>query len=104
MKQVEAASVQRLPRITGVTDGQQIADGAAMPKPATVIWATGYRPGFDWIAGLALDEHGLPVTRRGAVENMPGLYFVGMPVPVCADLGAARRGRAGCGICGGSGY
>jgi putative flavoprotein involved in K+ transport len=79
MKQVEAAGVQRLPRITGVTDGQPIADGAAVPRPATVIWATGYRPGLDWIAGLPLDEHGLPVTRRGVVESMPGLFFVGMP-------------------------
>ena len=49
MKQVEAAGVQRLPRIAGVADG------------------------------LPLDEHGLPVTRRGVVENMPGLSFVGMP-------------------------
>lgn len=72
-------SVQRLPRITGVTDGQPTADGAAVPRPATVIWATGYRPGLDWIAGLPLDEQGLPVTRRGAVESMPGLFFVGMP-------------------------
>jgi putative flavoprotein involved in K+ transport len=79
MKQVEAAGVQRLPRITGVTDGQPTADGAAVPRPATVIWATGYRPGLDWIAGLPLDENGLPVTRRGTVESMPGLFFVGMP-------------------------
>jgi putative flavoprotein involved in K+ transport len=79
MEQVEAAGVQRLPRITGVTDGRPIADGAAVPRPATVIWATGYRPGLDWIADLPLDEHGLPVTRRGAVESMPGLFFVGMP-------------------------
>lgn len=33
----------------------------------------------DWIAGLPLDEYGLPLTRRGAVESMPGLSFVGMP-------------------------
>ena len=79
MEQVEAAGVQRLPRITGVADGQPIEDGAAVPRPATVIWATGYRPSLDWIAGLPLDEHGLPVTRRGAVESMPGLFFVEMP-------------------------
>lgn len=79
MKQVEAAGVQRLPRITGVTDGLPIADGGDVLRPATVIWATGYRPGLDWIAGLPLDEHGLPVTQRGAVESMPGLFFVGMP-------------------------
>ncbi|MBX3310511.1 MAG: hypothetical protein KF739_08775 [Cryobacterium sp.] len=71
--------MQGLPRISRVTDGRPIADGAAVPRPATVIWATGYRPGLDWIAGLPLDEYGLPVTCRGAVESMPGLFFVGMP-------------------------
>ena len=79
MKQVEAAGVRRLPRIAGVTDGLPIADGADVPRPATVIWATGYRPGLDWIASLPLDEYGLPVTRRGVVENMPGLFFIRMP-------------------------
>ena len=79
MKQVEAVGVRRLPRIAGVTDGLPIADGADVPRPATVVWATGYRPGLDGIAGLPLDEYGVPVTRRGAVESMPGLFFVGMP-------------------------
>ena len=79
MKQVEAAGGQRLPRIAGVANSLPIAAGAAVPRPATVIWATGYRPGLDWIAGLPLDEHGMPVTRRGVVESMPGLFFVGMP-------------------------
>ena len=79
MKQVEAAGVRRLPRIAGVANGLPIAAGADVPRPATVIWATGYRPGLDWIAGLPLDEYVVPVTRRGAVESMPWLFFVGMP-------------------------
>ena len=95
MKQVEAAGGQRLPRIAGVANGLPIEDGADVRRPATVIWATGYRPGLDWIAGLPLDEHGLPVTRRGVVENMPGLSFVGMPfqyalTPCWAPPGVAR--------------
>ena len=94
MKQVEAAGVQRLPRIAGVTDGLPIADGATVPRPTTVIWATGYRPGLDWIAGLSLDEHGLPVTRRDVVKSMPGLYVVGMSfqyAPTSTLLGGAGR-------------
>lgn len=79
MKQVTDAGVTLLPRITGVTDGLPVASGAVVPRPATVIWATGYRPGLDWIAGLPLDEHGLPDAPRGVVGSMPGLYFVGMP-------------------------
>lgn len=90
MREVEAAGVRHLPRITGVTDGAPVtadADGvsiaadavaAVMPRPVTVIWATGYRPGLNWIADLPIDEHGLPVTSRGVVESISGLYFVGM--------------------------
>ena len=94
MKQVEAAGGQRLPRIAGVANSLPIAAGAAVPRPATVIWATGYRPGLNWIAGLPLDEYGLPVTRRGVVESMPGLFFVGMPFQFAltsALLGGAGR-------------
>lgn len=68
-----------LPRITGVVDGVPVVAGAGVPRPTTVIWATGYRPGLEWIDGLPLDEYGVPVTQRGAVESMPGLFFVGMP-------------------------
>ena len=93
MKQVEAAGGQRLPRIAGVADGLPIAGGAGVRRPATVIWATGHRPDLDWIAGLPLDEYGLPVTRRGVAENMPGLYVVGMPfqyAPTSAGWGGMR--------------
>ncbi|MBB5633745.1 cation diffusion facilitator CzcD-associated flavoprotein CzcO [Cryobacterium mesophilum] len=79
MKQVTDAGVTLLPRITGVTDGLPDASGAVVPRPATLIRATGYRPGLDWIAGLPLDEHGLPDAPRGVVASMPGLYLVGMP-------------------------
>jgi len=62
-----------------VTDVQPAADGAIVPKPATVVWATGFRPGLEWIEGLPRDTHGLPAAPRGVVASMPGLYFVGMP-------------------------
>lgn len=92
MHDVERAGVRRLPRLTGVTDGQPVFDGGTTPPavghqsgtPAgenirTIIWATGYRPEFNWIAGLPVDAHGWPATVRGAVAELPGLYFVGMP-------------------------
>ncbi|EAR26257.1 potassium transporter (Trk family) protein [marine actinobacterium PHSC20C1] len=79
MKQVEAAGVIRLPRLTGVEHGLPVADGATVPPPKTVVWATGYRPDLQWIPDLPRDEFGLPATRRGVVKDIPGLYFVGMP-------------------------
>lgn len=92
MRDVERTGVVRLPRFTGVADGQPVFDGGegtadagsrggavAPGKVRTVIWATGYRPKFDWIQDLPVERHGWPVTVRGAVEQLPGLYFVGMP-------------------------
>lgn len=79
MKQVESAGVILLPRLTGVKYGLPVADGATVPPPSTVVWATGYSPDLDWIPNLPRDEFGLPATQRGVVDGLPGLYFVGMP-------------------------
>ena len=43
-----------------------------------IIWATGYRPNFNWIEGLELDGDGYPKNYRG-VSNIDGLYFIGLP-------------------------
>lgn len=43
-----------------------------------IIWATGYRPNFNWIEGLELDGDSYPKNHRG-VSNIEGLYFIGLP-------------------------
>jgi putative flavoprotein involved in K+ transport len=43
-----------------------------------IIWATGYRPNFQWIEGLELDSDSYPKNYRG-VSNIEGLYFLGLP-------------------------
>ena len=43
-----------------------------------IIWATGYRPNFEWIEGLELDQDHYPKNYRG-VSNIEGLYFIGLP-------------------------
>lgn len=45
---------------------------------ATVVWAGGFRPAFDWIEIATFDELGFPSARRGVTE-IPGLSFVGLP-------------------------
>jgi putative flavoprotein involved in K+ transport len=44
---------------------------------STVIWATGYRPGFSWIDLPIFDEQGFPRHRRG-VSEVSGLSFLGL--------------------------
>ena len=43
-----------------------------------IIWATGYRPNFEWIEGLELDIDHYPKNYRG-VSNIEELYFIGLP-------------------------
>jgi putative flavoprotein involved in K+ transport len=44
---------------------------------ASVIWATGFRPSYDWIDVPVLDPHGTPVHQHGVTE-VPGLFFIGL--------------------------
>ncbi|WP_427172264.1 flavin-containing monooxygenase [Arthrobacter sp. 92] len=84
VKDLDRAGVVRLPRLTGTRDGRPAFDvgpaaDAQTPGVRTVIWATGYTPSLNWIEGLPVTEWGWPVSRRGVVPELPGLYFVGMP-------------------------
>ncbi len=81
----ERAGVKHLPRLEAFDDGGRpiFADGPPLDV-STVIWATGYRPDYGWMAGLPggglpLDSRGWPVTQRGEVPEVPGLFFVGLP-------------------------
>ncbi len=46
---------------------------------AAVIWATGFRPSYDWLDPRALDRRGR-VEHDGGVACMPGLYLLGLPL------------------------
>ena len=47
---------------------------------ANVIWATGFRPDYDWVEAPGfVDADGWPVGRRGVSDAVPGLYFLGVP-------------------------
>jgi putative flavoprotein involved in K+ transport len=65
------------PRITGASGtAVQFADGSDV-KVNAVIWATGYRPDYSWLALPVLDDKGRVRHRRG-VTGVPGLYFLGL--------------------------
>jgi len=54
---------------------------------STVLWTSGYRPSFDWLAVPVLDDLGLPRQAAG-VSDVPGLSFLGMPWMV--DMASAN--------------
>ena len=45
----------------------------------TVVWATGFRPDYDWLDVPVLDDKGR-LRHEGGVAESPGLYALGLPV------------------------
>lgn len=76
-KDITDAGIERVSRIAGVADGRpRTLDGEVLDV-ANVIWATGFRPGFDWIDLPGLDSSARLSTERGAVTGQPGLHVLG---------------------------
>jgi putative flavoprotein involved in K+ transport len=79
VEDLDVAGVERVPRVSGVSEGRpRLADGRVL-QVSTVVWATGFRPEFGWVSFPMTDESGWPAGSRGVSSMVPGLYFVGMP-------------------------
>jgi putative flavoprotein involved in K+ transport len=66
-------------KTVGVRDGRpMLADGTVLDV-ANVIWATGYRPDYAFVAAPVVGEDGWPIEERGVSPTVPGLYFLGVP-------------------------
>ena len=76
-KDLDAAGVVRLPRTVAVRDGRPVMEDGRIVDVANVVWATGYRPAFDWVHIDVFDQEGQPVHHRGITAE-PGLYFIGL--------------------------
>jgi putative flavoprotein involved in K+ transport len=77
-KELAAAGVERVPRVTGIVDGRPALEDGRVLDVANVIWSSGYRTDFGWIDLPVFDEDGRPMHDRGVVEAEPGLYFLGL--------------------------
>jgi putative flavoprotein involved in K+ transport len=74
---LDAASVHRVPRIRGVQNGKPLLEDGRVLDVTTIIWYTGFHPGFSWIDLPVFGEHE-PRHHRGIVRDMPGLFFLGL--------------------------
>ncbi len=78
LKDLAAAGIERVGRVVGVRDGRpQLADERVVDV-ANVIWCTGFSPALGWIELPVFGDDGRPRQYRGAVDEAPGLYFVGL--------------------------
>lgn len=51
---------------------------AVTPALDAVVWATGFRPAYDWLKAPIFDTDGRPRHHRG-LTAVPGLAFLGLP-------------------------
>jgi len=93
VRDAECAMAVTLDRVDAIADGQrrgradggrppavEVEDAGAfrrLPRDATVVWATGFRPANPWLQVSAPWVGGAPVQRRG-VTAVPGLYVLGL--------------------------
>jgi putative flavoprotein involved in K+ transport len=65
-------------RVTGSDDGRPVlADGTVLDVP-NVVWCTGFRQGFGLVRPDPTGDDGYPRGAGGIVEDLPGLYYVGL--------------------------
>lgn len=76
-KDLKAAGVERVPRVSGVQGGSPQLEDGRIVDVTNVVWCTGFHPGFSWIDLPVLGPQE-PLHKRGIVESEPGLYFIGL--------------------------
>jgi putative flavoprotein involved in K+ transport len=76
---LEAAGVERVPRVSGAQDGTPRLEDGRVLDAGTVVWCTGFDHGYPWIKLPITDGAGHVKHSRGVVAAAPGLYFVGLP-------------------------
>ena len=77
-RQLAAAGVQRLPKVTRVLNGLPALDDGRVLDVTNVIWCTGFGNGLSWIDLPILEPGGEPRHQSGIATGEPGLYFVGL--------------------------
>lgn len=78
-KDFAEAGIERVPRVTGATDGLPVLEDGRVLEVANVIWCTGFRTDYDWLDIPLPSRYGAPANTRGVVEACPGLYLMGLP-------------------------
>ena len=77
-KDLDAAGIERVPRMTGVREGKPLLEDGRVLDVTNIVWSTGFEPGWSWIDLPVFGPTG-PRQERGVVKELPGLYFLGLP-------------------------
>lgn len=77
-KDVEAAGIKHVPKVTDAKYGKPVLEDGRILNPSAIIWCTGFNKNFSWLEESATDDNGYPIAERGISTVLDGLYFVGM--------------------------
>jgi putative flavoprotein involved in K+ transport len=65
-------------KATGVRRGRLVLADDRTIEAANVVWATGFRPDYSLVDGLALEPDGWPAQANGVLAGVGGVYVVGL--------------------------
>ncbi|MEJ1089284.1 NAD(P)/FAD-dependent oxidoreductase [Microbacterium sp. Mu-80] len=71
--------VRTASRLVGTRDGLPLLDDGTVVDVSSVIWATGYHLDLSWLDIPVVGDDGYPREYRGVAEDVPGLFFCGLP-------------------------
>ena len=77
-KDFAAAGIERVPRMSGVSNGYPVLEDGRVLEVSNVIWCTGFTADWDWMDLSLPTRYGVPVHDRGIVESCHGLYLMGL--------------------------
>src|SRR5262249_29779763 len=78
-KEIEAAGIQRVGRVTGSRDGRPALESGETLDVTSILWCSGFGLDYSWVRLPIFAPDGFPLHERGRVTSEPGLYFVGLP-------------------------
>jgi putative flavoprotein involved in K+ transport len=77
-EEVAEAGVELVTRLMGAVNGKPQLESGRVLSADGVVWATGFRPDYNWVKLPVFDAAGRPQHQQGVVNDIPGLFFVGL--------------------------
>lgn len=71
-------NVECVGRTIDVIDEKIIFEKKESKSIKNIVWATGFKPNFNWIENVKLDKNNYPINYRG-VSDIEGLFYIGLP-------------------------